>query len=50
MVEPPPPSQHGWNENGEIEWIEDIYPCNISSLLLCDTEEVDEDYGNDDVM
>ena len=48
MVEPPPPSQHGWNENGEIKWIEGIYPRNKSSLLLGDTDKVDENYGDED--
>ena len=48
MAVPPPPSQHDWNENGEIEWIEVTYPRDISSLLLRDTDEVDEDYGDED--
>ena len=47
MVQIPPPNQHGWYDDCTIQWIAEMYPDNITSLLQTQNDEI-EIYGEDD--
>ena len=46
-------TNHGWNEDGRIKWIQQSFPDDISELLIFDndidddSENTFEDYGSD---
>ena len=48
MTLPPPPSQHGWYDDCTIQWIDEIYPQDFSSLMLAQNDDIDEIYGEED--
>ena len=43
-----PPSQHAWYDNCTIQWINEMYPHDVSSLLLAQIDDSDEIYGEED--
>jgi hypothetical protein len=52
MVEAPEPAHHGWNMDGDIDWVENVYPEDITKLLCDDDNDDDEDdddyYGDEE--
>ena len=56
MLNPPSPIGSGWDEDGDIQWIENILPDEVSSITVItvgkyygeeETESEDSDYYED---
>ena len=41
-------TQHGWNEDGSIKWIENVFPGDIEEILLHENFEKEFDIGGKD--
>ena len=47
IIEMPPITDHGWNDNGSIEWIDKPYPDDITEMLIEDNGEEEETVESD---
>jgi len=49
MVLSPPSSQHGWYDDYTIQWINEMYPHDISNIMLdVHDDDIDEVFGEED--
>ena len=48
QVNCPDITQHGWNEDGRIKWIENVFPEDIEEVLLHENFEKEFDIGDED--
>ena len=49
-INTPHVTEHGWNADGTIEWIQEAFPENITEFLMDeDTEESDDVLSEEDV-
>jgi len=47
-TEMPPAFKHGWNEKGEIQWIEDPFPADVCDILITDDDEEELESDNEE--
>jgi len=49
MVNLPTPAQHGWNEEGDIFWTDDIFPDNLNDYVAMNEDNDEEEDFEDDI-
>jgi len=49
MVDLPTPAQHGWNEEGDIFWTDDIFPDNLNDYVAMNEDNDEEEDFEDDI-
>ena len=48
IVDQPNINSHGWCENGDIVWVKDVFPNNMSDISLDPAYDPKGDLNNDD--
>ena len=48
MVDLPSPAQHGWTEEGDIFWTDEMFPETINDYVITNNDDEDEDDFEDD--
>ena len=48
MVDLPSPAQHGWTEEGDFFWTDEMFPETINDYVITNEDDEDEDDFEDD--
>ena len=49
MVELPPPSHHGWTDDGDIFWTDEMFPDSLNNFVISEEDENDDEDFEDDI-